>query len=215
MELQDLRVIARDSAGTGPSRRTRAAGMIPGVIYGGGEQPVSVSVDERTFVQLIHGRFGDHAVLKLDVAERPELTTTCVLKQLQHDLVRGNVIHIDFLRISLEDRIHTTVAIEFVGQAKGVLDGGVLDQIAREVEVECRALDTPEKITIDVSELEVGDTMTVASLVAPENVTIITDPESPIASVHAPRVIEESAAVEGEEGAKEPEVIGGAKTAES
>lgn len=211
MELQDLRVKPRPNGGKGFARRTRAAGMIPGVIYGGGEQPVPVSVDGRTFVHLIHGRYGEHAVLKLDVEDSPELNTTCVLKQLQHDNVRGDVIHIDFLRISLEDRIQTTVALELEGQPKGVLDGGVLDQIAREIEVECRALDTPEKITVDVSAMEIGDTLTVESLAAPANVTIISSADTPIASVHAPRVIEETAESEGEEGAKEPEVIGGAK----
>ena len=212
MELQDLRVIARENAGKGPARQTRAAGMIPGVIYGGGKEPVSVSVDGRTFVQLLTGRYGGHAVLKIDVDERPEFNTTCVLKHLQHDDVRGDVIHIDFLRISLDERIQTMVAIELVGHAKGLLAGGVLDQIARDVEVECRALDTPEKLTLDVSELEIGDTVTVASLQAPPDVTIITDSESPVASVHAPRLVEETEeeAEEGEEAA-EPELIGGSK----
>ena len=209
MELQDLSVMARTPQNKGAARRTRAQGLIPGIIYGGQDQPAAVMVNERVFMHLLQGRYGEHAVLKIAVEGKPELDTTVMLKGLQHHPVSGAVQHIDFLRIRLDEVIQTSVPVEATGQARGVVEGGVLDHVLREVQVECLALDVPEKFVVDISDLGIGDNVTVADIAVPENVKVLTDLESSVFAVHAPRVAEEAAAGEGEEQAAEPELVGG------
>lgn len=211
MELQDLSVMARTPKNKGATRRTRVEGRIPGVIYGGREEPAAVMMDQRSFMQLLQGRYGEHAVLKVSVEGRPELDTTAILKSIQHHPVSGAVQHVDFLRIRLDEVIQTSVPVEAVGQSHGVVEGGVLDHILREIEVECLALDVPEKFVVDISGLGIGDNVTVAQIATLENVKILTDLEASVFAVHAPRVVEEAAAAEvEEEGAAEPELVGGA-----
>ncbi len=211
MELQAFKVKGRTSTGKGAARQARMKGAIPGVIYGGGEHNVPVMVDYRSFVHLLHGRYGDNAVLKMDIEGNPESNTNTILKAIQYDAISGDPLHVDFQRIRLDEKIQTTVTIELEGQPQGVVEGGVIDQIMREVEVECLALDTPEHFTLDVSHLNIGDSIMVSELTVPENITLLSDPELAIAAVHAPRVLEEEveeAEAEAEEEAAEPEVIG-------
>jgi large subunit ribosomal protein L25 len=209
MELQEFKVKARTMTGKGPARQARMRGDIPGVIYGGGEANVSLTVDYRSFVHLLHSRYGAHAVLKMDIEGNPESNTNTILKDIQYDPITGDPLHVDFQRIRLDEKIQTTVAIELEGQPEGVKEGGMLDHIMRTVDVECLALETPERFVLDVGHLNIGDSVTVAELTIPGNVTLLTDTELTVAAVHAPRVAEEEeeAAEEGEEMA-EPEVIG-------
>ncbi|MBP8129784.1 MAG: 50S ribosomal protein L25 [Candidatus Hydrogenedentes bacterium] len=212
MELQNLSVSVRQGGGKGAARRTRAQGKVPGVLYGGTGGSVPLLVERRSFEHVVHGRYGEHAVVQLEVTEEPALSTPALLKEVQHDPISGVIVHADFMRIRLDERIQTVTAIQLVGQARGVVDGGVLDQQMRELEIECLALETPERIVADVSDLGIGHSLTVAQLVVPEGVTVLAEPDRPVATVHPPRVLEvEAPAAEGVEGegAKEPEVVGG------
>lgn len=208
MELQTLSVKVRDGRGKGPARRVRRAGGVPGVLYGGGKDPLALELDLRELSRLLHGRGGEHAVVQLDVENDASLSGPAQIKQVQHHPVRGQVIHADFMRIRLDERITTLVPVELEGRAPGVIEGGMLELVLREVEVECPALEVPAQIVGDVSELNIGDTLRVSALVAPPNVTIITDPERTVVAVHAPRVAEEAAAPTEEEEAEQPEVVG-------
>jgi large subunit ribosomal protein L25 len=114
------------------------------------------------------------------------------------------------MRIRLDERIETVVPIRLVGQAPGVIEGGVIDHQLREIEVECLALEVPEEIVVDVSGLALGDAIHVRELNIPENVTVLSDADRPVVAVHVPRAVKEAEAVEGAaegEGAAEPEVI--------
>jgi large subunit ribosomal protein L25 len=207
MELQTLKVQIRHGNGKGKARQTRREGYVPGVVYGGGKDPVSVRMNARDFFRLTHGRGGEHAILQLEVEGDAAQSGPAQLKAIQRHPIRGQAIHADFLRISLDERITTMVPVQIEGRAPGVVEGGMLEVVLREIEVECRALEVPEALILDVSELELGQSLPVSALVAPENVTIVTDPERTVVSIHAPRVAEEAAeAAEGEEA--EPEVIG-------
>jgi len=200
----------RQSGGKGPARRTRAHGRVPGVLYGGEGGSVPLMLDRRAFEHVVHGRYGEHALVQLDVEGEPALNTPALLKSVQHHPVSGAILHADFMRIRLDERIQTVTTVHLVGHARGVVDGGVLDQQMREIEIECLALEVPEKIEIDVTDLAIGHSVTVAQLVMPEGVTVLSDPERPVATVHPPRVVEVAAApVEGAEGEApaEPEVI--------
>ena len=206
MELQTFTVKTREDAGKGAARQSRMKGSIPCVLYGGGEEPVALAANSRDFEVLLHAHAGSHAVLQLDVANQPALNTPVLVKDVQRHPVMDTLMHADFLRISLDERIHTSTVIELTGQCKGVVAGGVLEQQLRELEIECLALDVPEAIVVDVSGLDIGDSIHVAALEVSGKITVLTEPDRTVAAVHAPRVVketaegEEEAAAEGEEG---------------
>jgi large subunit ribosomal protein L25 len=207
MELQSLKVDVRQSSGKGPARQARREGAVPGVLYGGGEEPVSLKVDLPALRRLIQDG-GEHAVVQLDVQANATLSTPALVRSVQRHPVNGKIVHADFFRIRLDTKITTVVPITLVGQARGVVDGGVIDPQMREVEVECLALEVPHEIRADVSDLGIGDSIHVSDLVAPANVTIITEGDRPIVTVHAPRVLKEGTSADGETTTAAPEVIG-------
>jgi large subunit ribosomal protein L25 len=199
MELQSLTVKTRDGKGKGPARRSRRAGEIPATIYGEGKEAVSLAVDLKTFQGVVHGKGGEHAIVQLEVEGRPELNGPAVVKSVQHHPVRSHIVHADFMRIRLDARMRTVVPIVLVGRSKGVLEGGVPDQQLHELEVECLALDVPEHIEVDITELGVGESLHVSQIAARENVEIVTEGDRTVIAVHPPRVTGAAAgeAVEG------------------
>lgn len=215
MELQYLNVSLRDGSGKGPARRTRAQGLVPAVIYGGEGDAISVNIDRRLFEVLVQGRYGEHALVQLEVKDRPEISSPALLKDVQHHPVNGRIVHADFMRIRLDERIQTVASVVLIGLSRGIVDGGVLDQQMRALEIECLALEVPEKIEVDITELGIGHSITVSGLTVPEGVTVLSDPDRPVVTIHAPRVAEvteaavEAVAAEGEK--SEPEVISKAK----
>lgn len=209
MELQTLKASTRETTGKGHARRMRSSGYVPAVLYGGAAEPVSVRVETREFQRLLHAGRGEHAIIQLDVQDNPAASGPALLKEVQRHPVRGDLVHADFQRISLDERITTLVSVVLTGRAAGVAEGGVLDLMMREVEVECRALEVPEHLELDVTELGIGDSLKVSALTPPANVAIVSDPERTVVAVHASRLaVAEEAGAEGEEGAAEPEVIG-------
>ncbi|MEA3365914.1 MAG: 50S ribosomal protein L25 [Candidatus Hydrogenedentes bacterium] len=217
MELHRLEISVRDKGrGKGPAHRLRKTGRIPVILYGGNKDAVSVEVDEKDFNHLIHGRGGEHAIVQLECEGRPELNSPAILKAVQHHPVRGDALHADFLRIRLDERIHTSVPVVLTGQAKGVVEGGVLDHQLRELEVECLALEVPEQLLVDVSDIDIGEGLHVSDIEVPANVTVLTESERAVVAVLAPRIIEEAVpegeeeAVEGEEGEAAQTEEGGA-----
>lgn len=209
MELQALKAAKRSAGGSSVAGRIRRTGTVPAILYGGGQEPAAISVNMRAFDALVHhSRGGEHAIVKLEVEGAPELDTPALLKAVQHDPLRGDVLHVDFLRIRLDERIETLVPIRLVGQAPGIAEGGVLDHQLRDLEVECLALEVPEEIVVDVSNLHMNDSIHVEHLAVPANVTVLSDADRPVVAVHPPRVVKETAEGEGAEGAAEgPEVI--------
>ncbi len=199
MELHKLTIDVREDAnGKGAARQLRRSGQIPVVLYGGNKEPVSVQVEEKEFIHLIHGRGGEHAIVQLECGADPGLNSPAILKEVQHHPIRGDVLHADFMRIRLDERLQTLVPIVLTGQAKGVVEGGVLDHQLREVEVECLALDVPEQIELAVDDVGIGEGLHVSDLQVSDNVTILTESDRSVMAILAPRVVEEEAP-EGEE----------------
>ncbi len=207
MERVDLRVETRDKTGKGFARSLRRKGLIPGVVYGGNEAPQAVTVGAKEFYQLLQSAGGEHMLLNLQFGDG-EGQTFSLLKETQHDPIRGTIEHIDFQRISVDRAIHTSAAIRTVGSSLGQREGGVFEHLLRELEIECLPLDIPDSIEVDISHLEIGDAIHVSDLPIPENVRVLTNLETVVATVATPTKIaavptaEAEAEAEAEEGAE-------------
>ena len=197
-----LNVNSRESSGSRAVRRLRRAGRVPGVLYGGGGEPVGFDADER---ELRHALAGSGAVLDLSVDGGK--TTPVVLKDAQRHPVRGETIHVDLLRVNLNEAIHAVVPLELTGidDAPGVKEGGVLEQITRELNVEALPTAIPESIVHDVGEMQISDTILLGSVELPEGVTPLDDlEETVVATLSPPRLQSETA----DEIESETEVVG-------
>jgi large subunit ribosomal protein L25 len=191
-----LEVTRREVSGSRAVRRLRRSGMVPGVLYGGAGDPVAFAVGERI---LRHALAGSGAVLDLVIDDDPP--TPAVLKDAQRHPVRGQTLHVDLVRVRLDIAIHAIVPLELTGgdDSPGVKDGGVLEQIARELNIEALPTAVPESIVHDVSGMEIGDTISLAALVAPAGVQLLDDPEHTIATLSPPRVqTDDAPEIEGE-----------------
>jgi large subunit ribosomal protein L25 len=173
---------AREVGKTKLARASRAAGKVPGVLYGRGADPVAFEVEIPALREALSGEAGRHAVLKLQVPGRKG-DTHAVLKDYQLDPVRDRLIHIDLLEISMSEKITSTVNVRLDGEAQGVKDGGVLEQASHELEVEALPADLPPEIVVDVSELVAGNAIRVADISLPAGVVFKSDPETVVAAV--------------------------------
>lgn len=202
-----LEVRKRELLGSRHTRRLRKQGVIPGVLYGRGE-PVAIEIGERDLRAALTGPSGLHSVL--DVVVDGGKVHASILKDYQQDALRGRVTHIDLQEVRLDQEITTTVAVVLVGESPGDKAGGVLSQPTTEVTITAKPLEVPEHIEADVSGLDVGGTLRLADLTAPEGVTLVDDPDLVIATVTAP-----TREVEPEETLEEAaEEAGGAPAAE-
>jgi large subunit ribosomal protein L25 len=196
-----LDVKSRSAGGSREVRRLRRSGRVPGVLYGGGGDSLSFDADARE-LRLALARSG--AVLDLSVDG--QRATPVVLKETQRDPVRGETVHIDLLRVRLDEAIHAVVPLELTGadDAPGVKEGGVLEQITRELNVEALPTAIPESIVHDVSEMVIGDTLLLSVVAVPEGVTLLDDLEETVLVTLSPPRLQ----VEEEEIESETELIG-------
>jgi large subunit ribosomal protein L25 len=195
-----LEVQEREHRGTRESRRLRRGGMIPGVLYGRGHKPHPISVQERELRRVLTGSAGLHAILDV-VLEGQKTTHASILKDYQVDPLRGKIEHFDLMEVRLDQPIQTSVVVELVGESAGTKAGGVLSQVSREIRVEALPLEVPERIELDVSAMEIGDTLRLSDLPAREGVTYLDDPEETVlATVTMPTKVEEPEPEEVEEG---------------
>lgn len=206
---QALKITAelRSERGKNAARRLRHAGNVPAVVYGGGAEAVAVSVNPRELAPILHTEAGHTSVLTMEISGRS--AERVMLKDWLREPVRGGILHVDFVRVTKDTRVKVRVPIHATGEPKGVkLQGGIFEFALREVEVECLPDDIPENITVDVSELMIGQNIRVSHLPASANVKMLSDPNRVVAHVVALKAEEEVAAVEGAEAATaEPEVI--------
>ncbi len=198
MAVNALVAEVRDATGKGAARKLRAAGRIPAVVYGRGTESRAISVDPKALVQLLQkGGAGMNTLIELSVDGTAK---TVLVKELQRDPVRGRPLHTDFYLVDLDQKVEVSVPIRLTGRAPGVELGGILDHPLREIELECLPRAIPESIDVDVSALEVGDSIHVRDLELPEGVSVQSDVNLAVASVVAPVVVEEPVAEEVEEG---------------
>ena len=209
-----LEVREREDLGSRRTRRLRAQGLVPGVLYGKGHAR-AILVPERELRAAMTGPSGLHAILDV-VLEGQKTVHPSILANYQQDPIRGTISHIDLREVRLDQPIHATVVVQLVGESVGVKAGGMLSLVTREVHLEALPADVPEHIEVDVTHLEVGDVLRLADISAIDKVTLLDDPqETVIATVSVPRgfaELEEAEAAEAEEGEEEAE--GAAEAAE-
>jgi large subunit ribosomal protein L25 len=197
-----LTVALREPGGSRSARRLRRAGNVPGVVYGGGEDPVAFQVHARMLRNALA-----HAGAVLDLSIDGAGSGPVVLKELERHPVSGRTVHLDLLRVRLDQAIQATVVLELVGteDAPGVKEGGVLEHVTREVTIEALPNDIPDSLRHDVSQMQIGDTLTLDALAGSTTVKLLDDPETVIATLTPPRLqvedtdeIEQETAVVGE-----------------
>lgn len=211
----EIEVERRENAGKKARREVEAKGMIPGVVYGGGKEPVPIAVDPKKIIQIMRSEKGVNSILLFSL-KGTKAQRHVMVKDFQIDPTTNTLIHADFKRIMLDEKVRVKVPIQFDGMAWGVKNqGGMVDVIMREVELECLPADIPDRIHVDLTPMKVGDNVKLSDLKVGESVKIWEeDLHQPVVILAAPRV-EAEPAKPAEEGAEEqePEVIGKGKKA--
>jgi large subunit ribosomal protein L25 len=201
MAEQRLVATPRDGAGKGVARKLRAAGRVPAVLYGHGMDPLSLSVDALELLHVFHTGAGTNVLVDLEVDGTEHLAMP---REIQRDHIKGKYIHVDFLVVRRDERITLSVPVRIVGESPGVKAGGVVEHHLWELQVECLPTNVPEAIEADISSLDIGSSLRVSDLVAPDGVTILSNPEDSVVAVQQPQapveLEEEEAAAEAAEG---------------
>lgn len=208
MEEIFLDVQLREQVGRSKAKDLREAGFIPAVVYGEGKASEPIKVSHKQLFQLLHQHRLENVVINLKVNDdKKERTRSCLIKEIQYDPVKGDIIHVDFNEISLTKVIKVNVPVVSKGEPIGVkIEGGSLEHILWEVEIECLPTQIPKDIEVDVSNMKIGDSIHIKDMAFPSNVKVLTSPEVIVLSCAAAIKEEVVAPVEGEE-IQEPEVI--------
>jgi large subunit ribosomal protein L25 len=197
----------RDAIGRAAVRKLKARGIVPAVVYGGKEKPEPLQVLRRDVTVMLSHASGENILVELEIAGEKS-TRTAMVQEVQHSPVGGDVLHVDFHAVSMDEKIEADVPLEPVGMANGVKNfGGLLEQSLRALTVSCLPRDLPDKITVDVSDLNIGDSIHVRDIKLPDAVAAKVQPELTVFSVLAPIVEEEPVLPEAEAAAAGPEVI--------
>src|SRR5947208_1482097 len=201
----------RADRGKNAARRLRRKGLVPGVVYGGKGENLSVAVDPKALQRVLRSEAGRNAILKLSIADHG--STNAILKNWQVDPVKESFLHADFYRIAMDVAIRVTVPIHVVGEARGVkVDAGILELVIREIEVECLPGDIPERIDVDVTDLGINQSLRVSDVPAPPKVKVLQAADQVV--VHVISVKEEEAPVAAAAPVAEGEAAAAAPTAE-
>ena len=200
---------SRVETGKNANRRLRTSGMIPGVLYGEKKESQQIAVSPKEIAAILRSASGENTLFDLDLGGSKRKV---ILKEYQTEPLKGRLLHADFYEVALDKELHVNVHIEITGTAIGVKrDGGIIDFVTRELEIACLPTDIPEKIVVDVTDLEMNKHIRVHDLKLDGKLKVLTDPEVVIVHVVAPRAEEEVAAAaapaEGAAAPAEPEVI--------
>ncbi len=211
MAMVSFNATAREKGGKGAARQLRARGQVPAVIYGHGREPMSLALNARYLDKLLGHIQAESTVIEVTVEGH---TAKTLIREIQRHPIKRQILHVDFQALVAGEKVIVSIPIVLTGTAEGVkLEGGVLEQPLRELEIECDPANIPDHVELDVTNMMIGDSLHVSDLKVPEGVEIQDDPETSVAVLAAPRaVIEETPAAEAVEGAvegaAEPEVIG-------
>lgn len=203
MELT-LRAETGRPTGSRPARRMRGEGLVPATVYGRDGEPVSVAVNARDLYSILHTEAGMNALITLDIEGGANLLT--MAKEIQRHPFRSEYYHVDFLAISLTEKVNADVQIHFEGEPVGVREGGaIIETLRNSVEIEALPQEIPSFISLDISDLEIGDTAKVSDLPVLPGVEYLDDPDAPVVTVIIPAAVvaeeeEEEGLAEGAEG---------------
>ena len=204
MKTIEITVEKRSSRGKNEAHRLRQTGKVPAVVYGAGKDTVPITVDVRSLSDAFRGGAGENAIFLLKLSDTGE-TRHAMIREFQRDPVSRRAVHLDFVRVLMDTKIRVRVPVEVVNVARGVkTDGGILDFVTREIEIECLPGNIPEHLPLDVADLGIGDALRISDLQAPEGVEVVDDLEKVIVHVAHPAAEEVAAPVEAEAEAGEP-----------
>lgn len=211
-----IKVSKRNKVGTGPSRRLRVKGEIPGVIYGSDIEATPIKIDLAQWKEIIKAQESGKKLMELSIkGEREKKSYTIMIKEVQRHPITRDVLNVDFHSISLKEKVHVSIPIALVGEPIGVKEeGGILEHHLREIDVECLPKDIPEHFDLNIDNLKIGDVLRVSDIKQEEEIEILLDPDDVILSIAVPSIeeVEEEVVEEEEEimeaEKKEPEVIG-------
>jgi large subunit ribosomal protein L25 len=206
MQIMNLAAKNRTQVGKKATKATRRNGFIPATIYGHGMKPVSLEVGVKEFHLALNTRAGENVVISLKVEGVQLKESTCLIKDIQHDPITEKIDHIDFTVISMTEKIDVKVPLVVLNtaEAAGIKEGGILDVVHHEIEIECLPTQIPEKFEVDVKAMKIGDAIHTRDLAIPKDIICKLDPDEVIVSLHPPAK-EEVALTE--EAATQPEVI--------
>ena len=214
MEELLLKAEVRERTGSKDAARVRKQGRIPAIVYGHKKETVAISLDKHNLVEGLHHR---HRLMNVQIGRKREKV---IVKDLQYDHLGKDIIHVDLMRVDVKELIKVAVPIELKGTAKGTHEGGIVEEQANTLEVECKVTDIPESIVVSVKELDVGDMVHAGDVALPEGVKLVSDPSTVLVTCSlvaaaktteeleeeapaAPEVITEAKKEEGEEGSAE------------
>jgi len=215
MERMSLETQLREERGKQLVKRLRMQGFIPAVVYKSGTDTLSLKLSGKDFTKIIGTKAGANVIINLKIAagdkkspsKSAQKDKTVMIKEIQRDPVRGGILHVDFNEISLTETLKFKVKLEPKGEPAGVKEGGTLERVIWEIDIECLPTQIPEKLEVDVSNLKIGDSVFVKNIIGAEGVKILQDPELIVMSVKPP-FVEKAAEVAPIEGApEEPELI--------
>ena len=202
----------RDSSGKGVARSLRSSGRVPAIIYGHGREPQSLSIDTRELEKLLSHISAENTVIDLTVDGKSART---LIREIQRHPFKRQILHVDFQELVAGEKVIVRLPIILMGVPAGVrMDGGVLDQTLRELEVEVDPANIPNHVEVDVTELHIGSSVHVSDITLPEGVEIVGDGDASVCVVSAPRAAVEETAAEAADESAEPEVIRAKKTDE-
>jgi len=209
MEALALEAKIRENKGKGYAKKIRREGLLPSVLYGPEVETLPLQVQTRELEKIIN-KAGERALIKLKVDGKEYMT---LIREIQRSPVKGEILHADFYQVSLKEELETQVPIVFVGESPGIKEGGVLQHLLRELDIKCLPTKIPEHIEVDISGLGIGDSVTVGDLKVSEDIEILNDPDTVIASVVAVSAAEVEEEAEDAEGEAEGEKEGAEKEA--
>lgn len=198
----------RETKGTSASRGMRRDGMLPGIVYSSDTKSTCIQLNRHDFEVMLHHHKSEHLIMDLVVDGKEPLKV--LLKEVQHHPVSGDVLHADFMEISMTEKMIVPIRVVLTGEPVGVVQqGGILEQMLREIEVECLPSDLVEQVELDVSGLEIGDSLLVKDVSVGSKIDVLTSGDVAVASVMAPRVEEEPEEGEDAEGGEGEEAAEG------
>jgi large subunit ribosomal protein L25 len=202
-----LKAEIREQTGSRTVRKVRQQGRIPAIVYGHKQEPVAVSLDAHNFVEGLHH---GHRLMDIQIGKKKE---TAIVKELQYDHLGRSIIHADFMRVDVGETVRVVVPVELKGTAAGTHEGGIIEEHADHLEVECKVVDIPESIVVSVKDVHVGDALHAGDIELPEAVTLASSPDVLLVTCHMMTAAKTTEELE-EEAPAAPEVIGEVKEAE-
>jgi large subunit ribosomal protein L25 len=208
MEEIILEAQVRSEIGKSKVKALKSGGFIPAVVYSEGKEAIPIKLSRHDFLTLVHHHHIENAIISLKIKDdKKKASRSCMIKEMQQDPVKSEIVHIDLNEISLTKAIKINVPVVTSGESVGVKqDGGALEHILWEIEIECLPTDIPKNFEVDISALKIGDSIHVKDIKFPANIKVISEPESVVLSIASPMKEEVVVPVEGEE-KQEPEVI--------